>query len=625
MLLLVFISIFSVCYGIFYDSYLGTEIGIEEIKRYNKINATFWCTNDIEPCNTNEWKRIDGSCNNINHPSIGAANTPQVRLLPAVYDKDFEQKTTKSGSPMPLSRYLRTRLLSEGRVPDQVLTQLTTHFLVFVVSDVLSVHDTVNYIIWKQHCCTEKGETDRECTPNRIPDDDPVFRFSNIRCLNMTRPISFQSVGCTEKDTVPERVVTTTPIFDLSQVYGHNIDNLNRKGRLYQNGLLKYEYENGRIWPPSSRNSNHLCSLNQRPAETRCHDTPEQGPNSILGINLFTIWTWRHHNKVANELATLNPCWSDENLFYTARDINIAVVMQILFYEMLPILMGRENLLRDSVISPSRGFRDLYNPNVLPKMSLEFPFMWRYIHTMQEGAIKMYDNKGRYLKQVPLVNLTLRTGFLGVDNNLDFITQGSFRQASGKVDYTVDYDVTGIGLGPFQRANDILTSDLAKNRLFGFQPYVKYKEYCSGKSYKSFEDLLEFIDAENVDILKDVYEDVDDIDLMVGVWLEKLVPGGRVPTTFYCIIVEQLVRTVVSDRHWYERTNRPHAFDADQLHEIRKASMARLLCDVGDSVTEIQPKPFMRIRPGNQLKQCKDIPFIDIEAWRDLSCSMKSS
>lgn len=39
-------------------------------------------------------------------------------------------------------------------------------------------------------------------------------------------------------------------------------------------------------------------------------------------------------------------------------------------------------------------------------------------------------------------------------------------------------------------------------------------------------------------------------------------------------------------------------FISDQLYEIRKATIARTLCDVGDTVTEIQPQAFLRIGPG---------------------------
>lgn len=57
-----------------------------------------------------------------------------------------------------------------------------------------------------------------------------------------------------------------------------------------------------------------------------------------------------------------------------------------------------------------------------------------------------------------------------------------------------------------------------------------------------------------------VYKDPRDIDLIAGLWGEKYVKGGKIPETLYCLLVEQLKRTVQSDRHWYERHNRPRAF-----------------------------------------------------------------
>lgn len=52
----------------------------------------------------------------------------------------------------------------------------------------------------------------------------------------------------------------------------------------------------------------------------------------------------------------------------------------------------------------------------------------------------MYDAEGVYLKETKVVNLTLRTGYL--DEHLEFITHGAFRQPSGKFDYVVDPDVS---------------------------------------------------------------------------------------------------------------------------------------------------------------------------------------
>ncbi|CAK1604590.1 unnamed protein product [Parnassius mnemosyne] len=608
-----------------YDSFTGTQISLEEVKRQDKKNTTFWCTTQIEPCDPEEGRRVDGSCNNLRYVTRGASHTPTYRVLPAVYNKNFEPRLSKSGHSLPLARFLRTSLLAEGRLPDRQLTTLATNFLVFMTADVLSLHDTVKFILWKPYCCQPKGKTDRDCVPNKIPDDDPVHRFSNIRCLNMTRPESFQSIGCIKNDTVPERIISATPTFDLSTVYGSTLKSLLEKGRLFQGGLLKYEVDNDRIWPPSIKTGGGVCFLNQKPQETRCHNTPEDGANSLAGVNLLSVWFWRLHNFIATGLSKVNPCWNDDKLFYTARDINIAIFSQIFFYELLPVYFGHENLFRDGVLSPTPGFRDNYNEDLFPQISLEFPYVLRWFHTTQEGNMNLYDTQGNYLKKVPIVNMTLRTGFFGVGDNMDYVTQGNFRQAAAKADYIVDPDVVEVGLGAHQRASDILTNDLAKNRYFGFQPYIKYREFCFKQSFKTFDDLLHAIDPERVELLKEVYENVEDIDLMAGIWLERLIEGGQVPPTLYCIVVEQLLRVLASDRHWYERPHRPNAFSYEQLQEIRKATVARLLCDVGDKVTHIQRQAFYRINPNNPLCNCENIDFVNLWAWKDPKCDNQSS
>lgn len=67
----------------------------------------------------------------------------------------------------------------------------------------------------------------------------------------------------------------------------------------------------------------------------------EDGSNTLAGINLVAIWFWRYHNFIATELAKVNPCWDDDKLFETARDINIAISLQIYYYELLPIFLGK--------------------------------------------------------------------------------------------------------------------------------------------------------------------------------------------------------------------------------------------------------------------------------------------
>jgi peroxidase len=77
------------------------------------------------------------------------------------------------------------------------------------------------------------------------------------------------------------------------------------------------------------------------------------------------------------------------------------------------------------------------------------------------------------------------------------------------------------------------------------------------------------------------------------------VHGGVVGPTFACIIGRQFQILRQCDRFWYENSQPLTRLTSAQLEEIRKASLARLICDNGDDVRVIQrsaldvPEPFL--------------------------------
>jgi hypothetical protein len=55
---------------------------------------------------------------------------------------------------------------------------------------------------------------------------------------------------------------------------------------------------------------------------------------------VFQILQLREHNRLAGELARLNPHWDDERLYQEARKIAIAEHQAVTYYEWLPIILG---------------------------------------------------------------------------------------------------------------------------------------------------------------------------------------------------------------------------------------------------------------------------------------------
>ena len=54
---------------------------------------------------------------------------------------------------------------------------------------------------------------------------------------------------------------------------------------------------------------------------------------------MHTLWM-REHNRIATQLASLNPTWTDEIIFQEARRILVAELQHITYTEWLPVLLS---------------------------------------------------------------------------------------------------------------------------------------------------------------------------------------------------------------------------------------------------------------------------------------------
>ena len=123
-------------------------------------------------------------------------------------------------------------------------------------------------------------------------------------------------------------------------------------------------------------------------------------------------------------------------------------------------------------------------------------------------------------------------------------------------------------------------------------------------------------------LFKRIYRHVDDIDLFIGGIYEDPIPGALVGRTFNCIIGDQFARLKKGDRFFYDLGGQPHSFRpgqlksfnftaadawsisspihfvcfADQLVEIRKTSLSRIICDnQNGAIKTIQPAAFRTV------------------------------
>ena len=96
----------------------------------------------------------------------------------------------------------------------------------------------------------------------------------------------------------------------------------------------------------------------------------------------------------------------------------------------------------------------------------------------------------------------------------------------------------------------------------------------------------------------------------------------KVGPTFACILGQQFLNLRRGDRFWYENGPgiNPGSFNEDQLKEIRKSSLSRIICDNLDDVTMIQPYSFLANDDfTNRRKSCRGnaIPRVNLKVWAE--------
>merc|ERR1711923_370357 len=129
------------------------------------------------------------------------------------------------------------------------------------------------------------------------------------------------------------------------------------------------------------------------------------------------------------------------------------------------------------------------------------------------------------------------------------------------------------------------------------------------------------MDVSTIEKLKSVYRSVDYIDLYVGGFLEAAHGDSILGPVFKCIIGDQFARLKKGDRFFYDLgIDQNIAFTLPQLNEVRKTSMARIICDNTDEIDRIQPLAFkMPTSRANAMRSCTEnsIPRVNLRVFQD--------
>ncbi|CAG9786115.1 unnamed protein product [Diatraea saccharalis] len=164
--------------------------------------------------------------------------------------------------------------------------------------------------------------------------------------------------------------------------------------------------------------------------------------------------------------------------------------------------------------------------------------------------------------------------------------------------------------------------DVNRARDHGVASYLRAVRMCEPTtSVNTFGDFEKMgFDRTQQEMIADMYRNAEDVELMIGGAMEKAATGAVVGPTIACVLALQFANLKKSDRFWYENDIPPSSFLPEQLGAIRKVSLSGLLCAADDSLTNIQPKAFVKEDPYlNAAQHCNQHSRLELSAWRDES------
>jgi len=579
-------------------------------------------------CNKNsKYRSFDGSCNNLKNSNLGRTGTPFQRILLPEYAKgtlDLPRKSSQDNFELPSARTVSNALSVGANEADKDNTILVMQMGQFIDHDITH---TPNHGI---QCCGRNGAFPatfdaEKCSPIRMATNDPFWRGRKT-CMNFARSLSSPSLKC-ELQT-REQLNQITHWIDGSNIYGSTVDEAMhlRSTR----GTLKISRQTG------ARGGNlPSCAAEAAGKVTACDVCGRKKKDCFFAgdfrvneqLNLVVLHTifMREHNRIATELARLNPRWSDDKIYQEARKINIAEYQHILFKEWLPIIIGNTFMKSYGLFPRESGFSTDYSDNFDPRINNEFAAAaYRFGHSMvpktfssvsRQRTETVLEMKDQFFKPASLKNI----GFL------DGLVRGMTEQGSQLWDNSFVEDLRNhlFESSPGRGGLDLVAVNIQRGRDHGLPGYNKYREICTGKRASTWSDLRKSIEPKHIEQLRRVYKHVDDIDLYVGGFLEAAHEDSILGPVFKCIIGDQFARLKKGDRFFYDLgVDNNIGLTEQQLDQVRRTSMARIICDNTDDIDRIQPLAFkMPTSRANAMRACTEdsIPRVNLGVFKENS------
>ncbi|XP_046396222.1 peroxidase-like isoform X2 [Ischnura elegans] len=596
-----------------------------------------------------KYRSADGTCNNLRNGEWGSANIALQRILPPKYGDGVNAPRVADGfsvseanrdggsDGLPGARVVSTQFAAASS-PNAHSSH--EHTLILMQWGQFLDHDLTHTPISRGNsggisCCRNgmaipfsSNLRHPDCYPIPIPGDDGFFKQFREKCMEFVRSLPAPRPQCNFGPR--EQMNQVTGYIDASNVYGSSSSS-QRNLRALSGGRLKVQPSNPsqEVKQQSRRDKGLLPGSRDQCTdefdEKECFDAGDVRANEQPELALMhTLWV-REHNRIADALSEMHTNWSDEQLFQESRRIVAAEMQHITYNEFLPIILGKEYMDKfqlTPLVTSGGNHTHLYDADLNAGITNVFATAaFRFGHSLIQGNIQSFTKFGTVKQSLQLSKNQFSPFTLYEEGAVDDFVRGLSTQTCQRFDRFFTPELTNhLFQGDLPFGLDLVALNIQRGRDHGIAPYAEWREVCGYKKPTRWEDLLEVMERETVEVLRGVYNTVSEIDLFIGGVGERGGLGGSsslLGPTFACLVGDQFARLRRGDRFYYEEGDQPSSFNDRQLEQLRKASLARILCDNSDDVAVMQPLAFYKATFLNQRVPCESsaIPRVDLRAW----------
>ncbi len=500
-----------------------SHVFVEPLEARCLLDCSFW---------TNYLRTYDGTCNNRGHRDWGSTNIALLRAAPPAYANGYS--TPVVGNPVrPSTRVISNAVVAhpeEDVKNDRFLGDFSYVFGQFIDHDLDLTERPVN---------PAQREPFNIPVPLCDPHFDPLCTGTQVIPLSRARVVPGTGTGLGNPRQQPNQI---NAFIDGSVVYGSDEATADFL-RSFSGGRLRTSP--GNLLPVDDQGF-FLAG------DVRVNENIEL-------TALHTLFM-REHNRLADQIHERYPFLNDEGIYQFARALVGAEIQVIAYKEWLPALLGAHAL------PAYAGYRPAVNPGIRTEFSTA---SFRVGHSLLGNDVEFLDNNGRPIfDEIPLSEAFMNPDMVrktGIDPILKYLVTDN----ADEVDTFIVDGVRNLLLDPPARL-DLASINIQRGRDMGLPDYNTIRAAYGLPRVTSFAQITSDVGLQNQ--LRQLYGNVNNIDLWLGGLAEDHVPGSSTGPLIRRVLVDQFTRLRDGDRFWYR-----NYFSGDLLRELEDVTLSDVL------------------------------------------------